>query len=336
MTNINLHTDSVQFLKTFNERAEKELHGRRLCDLPIKEARSVIGKLLAPNTDEATAVPLPKLNVDISNSIINYEHDNDNIHLSIRIYAPREHDHKLPVMLYFHGGGFAFGDAGLIDFGCQYLAANLPCRVISVDYRKSPDFKFPTAHNDAYLATLYVAEHPEEFKSNGTIFVGGDSAGGNLATSVCHIAKIKQEFNVSFQLLIYPWTNLNNNSPSFNTLAHGFYLELETINWMSRLYTNNEDEKNYPYASPLLREDFSNLPPAFVVIGTADPIHDDAVAYYNELIRAGVDAKLMELEGILHDFCALPTFYHQVIDVFELATRQIKTEMSKLTQGTVS
>ena len=332
MNEIKLHPDSTIFLNKFYKRAEKELHGRRLCDLDINEARNVIGKLLAPNDDEATAVSMPKLNVAVGESTIKYEHNKETVTLPIKIYAPRDHDHELPVMMYFHGGGFALGDAGLIDFGCQYLAEHLPCRVVSVDYRKSPEFKFPTAHNDAYLSTLYVSEHPEEFKSNGIIYVGGDSAGGNLATSVCHIAKMEQKFNVSFQLLIYPWVNLNNNSPSNESLAHGFYLELETLNWMSRLYANTEDDKNNPLASPLMREDFSELPPALVVIGTADPIYDDAIAYYEELKRAGVEAQLMELDGILHDFCALPTFYHQVFDVFALATRQIKAATSDVTQ----
>lgn len=323
MTGVKLVKDSQHFLEVFTQRAGKELGKLKLSELQIDQARKKIAKLLAPDED-SQRINLPEFNVKIKKTSITYTIHDRAFKIPVRVYSPQTHSGKLPIMMYFHGGGFALGDNGLIDFGCQYLAEHVPCQVISVDYRKSPEYKFPTAHYDAYFTTKYVAEHFQEFNGNGLLAVGGDSAGGNLAASVCHMAKASGAFGIAFQLLLYPWVDLHNNSESDKRLARGYYLEVETLNWMAKLYTSSDDDIDIPLASPLLRPDFANLPPALVVIGTADPIHDDAKAYHDKLVKAGNKSTFKDLEGILHDFCALPTFFESVQDTFKLSVEHFK------------
>jgi acetyl esterase len=323
MSGVKLDKDSQYFLDVFNQRANKELGNTKLSQLQVDQARKKIAKLLAPDED-TNRIKLPDCDVKIKKTSITYSIHDRSFKIPVRIYSPQNNKEKLPIMMYFHGGGFALGDNTLIDFGCQYLAENTPCHVIAVDYRKSPEYKFPTAHYDAYFTTLYVAEHFNEFNGNGILAVGGDSAGGNLAASVCHMARASRAFDISFQLLLYPWVDLNNNSESDKRLSHGYYLEVETLNWMTNLYVSTADDIHNPLASPLLRSDFSELPPSLIIIGTADPIHDDAKEYHEKLLKAGNNSTFKSLDGILHDFCALPTFFHAVQDTFKLAKEHFR------------
>lgn len=316
MAKVILNKDSERFLKTFSDRASKNLNGKKLTELVPEEARRVFSRLVAPIEGK-----LKPLDVSAENKTIITD---DGARINVRFYKPARAAGKLPILVYFHGGGFVLGDLDFLDYTCRFLADGSQCIVASVDYRLAPEHKFPTAHNDAYFVTKYIYNHPEEFSGNGLLAIGGDSAGGNLAASVCHMAKKSQEIKIQFQLLFYPWVDLNNKTKSDKTFEKGYFLELDTLNWMREQYLSKSGDKKDPIANPQLQKDFKGLPPALVIIGEDDPIHDDAKMYYEKLVDAGVDAQYAEFGGILHDFCALPSHYEAAQLAYDMACDKLK------------
>lgn len=310
-----LNKDSQRFLDVINERAAQVLQGHTLADLPIEKARVAFTQLVAPIPGK-----LKNIDVNIENRSVTY----DEITVPVRVYKPANASGALPILVYFHGGGFVFGDPDFLDYTCRFLADGSHCMVVSVDYRRAPEHKFPAAHNDAYFVTKYIHDHAEEFNGNGIIAVGGDSAGGNLAASVCHMAKDSKAFNIVFQLLFYPWVELSNKTASDKKFKKGFYLELDTLNWMREQYLDKKADAKNPIANPQLQKDFRGLPPALVINGEDDMIHDEAKMYYEKLVAADVDAQFAEFGGVLHDFCALPSHYEAAFLAYDMACEELK------------
>jgi acetyl esterase len=312
-----LNNDSQIFLKTIGERAPQIFKTKGLTELPPSEGRESFAKLLAPPANSS----LPVLNIKTSNKTLQIE---EHVHIPVRVYTPANTSGGLPVIVYFHGGGFVFGDLNFLDYTCGALAEKSQCIVVSVAYRLAPEHKFPAAHDDAWLATKYVWEHPKDFGGNGVVAVAGDSAGGNLAASVCHKAKANPAVKIAFQLLFYPWVDMNNTTASDQKFGKGYFLELTTLTWMREQYLGTDAATTDPVANPQLQTDFTGLPPALVVIGECDPIHDDAKLYYEKLVKAGVPAQFIEFGGILHDFCALPAYYEAAFDALGAASSELK------------
>lgn len=307
--------DSENFIKCLNERAKSALNGENLLELSPEKGRTAFNKLIAP-----IAGKLKSIEVFTENKELKL---NDGT-VKVRVYKPQKSSKNLPVLIYCHGGGFVFGDLDFLDYTCRYLCEGADCIVVAVDYHQAPEYKFPTAHNDCYEVTQYVAKHPEDFGSNGKIAVGGDSAGGNIAASICHRAKNHKELNICFQLLYYPWVDLNNTMPSDKTYESGYFLETATLHWMREQYLSKEEDKKDPIANPQFQNDFKNLPSALVIAAECDPIHDDAKRYYEKLVEAGVDAQFIQFGGILHDFCALPSHYNAALCAFSASVQALK------------
>lgn len=316
METVVLNKDSTRFLKTVENRASTVLHGKDLLQLPADEARLAFNKLVAPIAGKLTPI-----DCKVETKYVTY---NGQTKIPVRLYVPKQAKEPLPILVYFHGGGFVFGDPDFLDYTCRALADGTQCVVASVDYRRAPENKFPAAHDDAYHVTKYIYEHPKEFYGNGTLAVGGDSAGGNLAASVCHLAKESKEIDIVFQLLFYPWVDLNNTTESDKKFAKGYFLEVNTLDWMRKQYLNNASDQKNPIANPQLQKDFKGLPPALVIIGEDDPIHDDAKMYYEKLVKADVDAQYAEFGGVLHDFCALPSHYEAALLAYDMACDELK------------
>lgn len=274
------------------------LGGKLLSNLPLNKAREVFKQLLAPNDN------LPTLNIDITNTAFSY----DGITIPMRVYRPCNENY-LPAMIFFHGGGFVFGDLDFIDYACMLMADKSQCVVISVEYRKAPEFKFPCAHNDCYQAVKYIQNNANSFGCNGVIAVGGESAGGNLAASICHMAKKTRDVEISFQVLYYPWLNLANNYHSARKFYKGYLLEVPALNWMRELFLSANKEIDNMTANPLLQDNFIKLPPTLIINAECDPIRDDGKLYFEKLNEAGVEAQYIEFGGTLHGFFATPWFY---------------------------
>ncbi|KTC68060.1 alpha/beta hydrolase [Legionella birminghamensis] len=314
-----INTDSSNFIKLLGERAAAALDGQNLLEMAPDEGRKAFNKLIAAVPDK-----LKPIEVNTEDRQINLA----DRQIKVRIYKPNKESSNLPALIYCHGGGFVFGDLEFLDYTCRFLSKAANCLVVAVDYRRAPEHKFPAAHNDCYDVIRYVQKHAQEFGGNGKVAIGGDSAGGNIAASICHQAKKNKDVNISFQLLYYPWVDLNNTMPSDKTYESGYFLETASLHWMRKQYLGKPEDEKSPEANPQFQTDFKNLPPALVIAAECDPIHDDAKRYYEKLVEGGNKAQFIEFGGILHDFCALPSHYEAALLAYAASGQALKAALA--------
>jgi acetyl esterase len=220
----------------------------------------------------------------------------------VRIYTPPG-EGPLPVLVYYHGGGWVIGDLESHDGVCRTLAARSGALVVAVDYRLAPEHRFPAAVDDAYAALTWVADKIGDYGGDATrIAVGGDSAGGNLSAVVAQLAKQRGGPALRFQLLIYPAVDRFDDSPSMRDNALGPLLTRAWIEWFLGCYLTSPDDGLDPRVSPARTEDLSGLPAALVVTAEFDPLRDQGAAYAGRLREAGVDARLLPADGMIHGF----------------------------------
>ena len=228
------------------------------------------------------------------------------VQIPVRVYRPSLAT-DLPALMFFHGGGFVICNLDTHDRACRGLANASGCVVVSVDYRLAPEHKFPAAAEDAYSATRYVAEHASEFGIDASrIAVGGDSAGGNLATVVAMMARDRGAPALKFQLLIYPVTDFTEHvTQSERDYGHGHFLDEELMDWFADQYFATTADRHLPYGSPSKASDLRGLPPAMVITGECDPLRDQGEAYADKMRSAGVSVVLKRYEGMIHPFVSL-------------------------------
>ena len=227
------------------------------------------------------------------------------VQIPVRVYRPTL-EQDLPALVYFHGGGFVICNLDTHDRLCRNLANASGAVVVSADYRLAPEHKFPAAAEDAYAATCYVAEHAAEFGVDpNRIAVGGDSAGGNLATVVALMARDRGGPSLKFQLLIYPVVDIDDDSPSMREYGHDHFLTRESMDWFIESYIGREEDRRSPYASPWYASDLRGLPAAMVITAECDPLCDQGEAYARKLQSAGVPVVLKRYEGMIHPFFSL-------------------------------
>jgi acetyl esterase len=192
----------------------------------------------------------------------------------------------LPVLVYFHGGGWVIGDLDTHDTLCRELANASGCAVVAVDYRMGPEHRFPAAVDDCIAATYWVARHARALGLDPTrLAVGGDSAGGNLAAVVAQAARDAGDLPIAFQLLIYPATDMRRGAASHTSNGQGYLLTRDTIDWFHDHYITDPAHDLDWRASPLLREDLRDLPPAFVLMGKVLDEANTAVALCSASLR---------------------------------------------------
>jgi len=228
--------------------------------------------------------------------------------IPIRLYHPQS-DEPLPVVVYFHGGGFVIGNIATHDTTCQRLAAGVPAVVVSVDYRLAPEHHFPAAIDDCDAATKWVAAHAAELGGDPTrLAVAGDSAGGNLAAVVARRARDAGGPAIAFQLLVYPVTDLTSSLPSYVENATGYLLEATTIVWFYDHYLDGADPRQAD-ASPFFVDDLAGLPPALVLTAEFDPLRDEGEAYAERMRDAGVAVTTSRYDGMIHGFYGLDSIF---------------------------
>jgi acetyl esterase len=172
-----------------------------------------------------------------------------------------------------------------------------------VDYRLAPEHKYPAAVEDAYAATRYIAEHAPEFGVDpNRIAVGGDSAGGNLATVVALLSRDRGGPRLKFQLLIYPLVDFYDESPSMQQYAEGYFLTRAGMDWFRESYLPSREAGLEPSASPMKATSLQGLPPAMILTAECDPLRDQGEAYARKLQAAGVAVDLKRYEGMIHPF----------------------------------
>jgi len=248
------------------------------------------------------------------------------IQIPARLYRPlgSAPEEKLPLLVFFHGGGWTVGDLDSYDVLCRALANKARCAVISVDYRLAPEHPFPAAVDDAYAATLWAQQHAEELGVDAArIAVGGDSAGGNLATVAAILARDRGAPRIMFQLLVYPATDQCSERPSQRQFGRGYLLDLEAISYFQHKYLRHARDYHDWRASPLLRQDLAGLPPALIITAGFDPLLDDCVAYADHLRAAGVAVEHHCFEGMVHGFLTLGKMFTASGEAVDLAARAL-------------
>ena len=228
--------------------------------------------------------------------------------IPLRLYRPLHPgtDAPLPVLVYFHGGGWVIGDLDTHDTLCRQLANGSGCAIVAVDYRMGPEHRFPTAVDDCIAATAWVRREAESLRLDpDRLAVGGDSAGGNLAAVISIAARDAADVAIRYQLLIYPATDMRRNTPSHTTNGEGYLLTRDTIAYFLGHYITDPRDHLDWRASPLLHTDLSNLPPALVLTAGFDPLRDEGLAYAVALTKAGNRATSVCFERQIHGFITM-------------------------------
>lgn len=229
--------------------------------------------------------------------------------IPVRIYTPYGVAGRgaVPVVVYFHGGGWVIGSLASHDAVCRGIAAASGCIVVAVDYRLAPETPYPGAVEDAMAATRWVASSARRFGGDAArLAVAGDSAGGNLAAAVTLIAKAEGSPEIGFQALVYPVTDFNFETPSYHENAEGYLLTRAAMEWFWGHYLANPADGLAPTASPLRAPSLAGLPPALVITAEFDPLRDEGNAYARRLAEAGVAVEHLEWPGQIHGFFGNP------------------------------
>lgn len=228
--------------------------------------------------------------------------------IPLRLYRPLGSSETalLPVLVYYHGGGWVIGDLDTHDTLCRELANGAGCAVVAVDYRMGPEHRYPAAVDDCIAATRWVYSHASELNLDATrLAVGGDSAGGNLAAVVSIAARDAGDLPIAYQLLIYPATDQHRNAPSHTSNGRGYLLTTETMDYFTGHYIADPTQYKDWRASPLLHTDLARLPPALVLTAGYDPLRDEGVAYAEALTAAGNRASYVCFERQIHGFITM-------------------------------
>lgn len=223
----------------------------------------------------------------------------DGSSITIRIYKPKA-TKVLPVIVYYHGGGWVINDINTSHESCVQLAYETEHIVVSVDYRLAPEYKFPTPLYDAFDAFEWVVNHYYTLGATKEISVAGDSAGGNLAAAVSILAA-EQAISVKSQLLLYPVVELSYDRQSYFSYGSGFGLNRDVMKWFGEHYITSGDDANNPLISPLLTES-KDIPPTFIVAAQYDVLYDEAVLYKEKLEKAGIPVQFYKAEGLVHSY----------------------------------
>jgi len=246
-----------------------------------------------------------------------------------RVYQPAgaAPDELLPVLVYFHGGGFVIANLDTYDASCRALANAAGCIVASVAYRQAPEFPFPTAVDDAYAATQFflggtgaIGGDPER------VAVAGESAGGNLATVVCLRARDEGGLMPIHQLLVYPLVTFAPTGESLESIeqfANAAPLNAAALDWFGGFYLSTPEDAANPYASPLDAEDLSGIPPATIILAEIDPLQSQGRVYAEALEAAGIEVSMHFYEGVTHEFYGMTAVVDKAAEAVEVSASEL-------------
>ena len=272
--------------------------GPPIYTLTPSDARNVLSGL--------QTAPIEKLPSEVENKTIP---GGPNGEISIQIVKPQGTSNEiLPVVMYFHGGGWVLGGFDTHERLLRELATRANTAIVYVNYTLSPEAKYPTALEEGYTATKWIAENGETLNLDSSrIAIAGDSAGGNLATAIAFLAKERGGPPITFQLLFYPVTDASFDTPSYSKYQEGFFLTREGMKWFWDNYLSNDTNRKEPTVSPLQAsvEQLKGLPPTLIIVGENDVLRDEGEAYAHKLMQAGVPTTATRYLGTIHDFVML-------------------------------
>ncbi|WP_028549627.1 alpha/beta hydrolase [Paenibacillus sp. UNC451MF] len=242
----------------------------------------------------------------------------------VRMYRPTEHN-TLPVIMFYHGGGFVFNRIDDYDPMCSKLAAATGYAIVSVDYHLAPEYTFPVPVDEALYAAEWVYENAESLRVNAEkMVVSGESVGANLAAVVAQQAHKNGLPTISYQILLCPLTDWAGAYESKQAYGSGYFLTSELLNYCANHYLNDDGDKTNPLASPLFGET-EGLPPALIVTAEYDPLRDEGEQYGQKLIESGVKVTLKRYEGMIHLFYAMTDVFEDGHDVYTLIEKELRT-----------
>ena len=242
----------------------------------------------------------------------------------VRVYRPVLNE-VLPCLVFFHGGGWVIGDLETHDNVCRYLALHTRCVVVAVDYRLAPEHPFPAALDDCYVATCWVAANGEKLGIDiDKIAVGGDSAGGNLAATVCLKARQLDGPVLVHQLLVYPVTDTALDTASYVENAEGYSLTRDLMHAFWQHYIGDQPRNN-PMMAPLHAQDLAGMPSATVITAEFDPLRDEGEAFGEKLKTAGVATTIKRYDGMIHGFFHMQDALKAGRTAMLLAATELKT-----------
>jgi acetyl esterase/lipase len=245
--------------------------------------------------------------------------------ITVRTYSPGGRGPH-PVLVYYHGGGWVIGDLYTHDGLCRSLANAARCVVASVGYRLAPEWKYPVAAEDSYAALRWVETHAIRLGLDPRrVAVGGDSAGGNLATVVSLMARDQGGPGLVHQVLIYPVTDNDLNTRSYVENASGYVLTREGMRWFWNHYLADSRQGLEPHASPLRAPTLAGLPSALVITAECDPLRDEGEAYAARLRDAGVPVTVTRYGGMFHGFVRMT----RILDKARTALDEIAGSLQK-------
>ena len=241
----------------------------------------------------------------------------------IHLYTPPG-EGPFPILVYFHGGGFVIAETKDYDASPRALAEGAEAIVVAVDYHRAPEHKFPAAPTDAYAAYRWVREHAAEFNGDPLqIAVGGESAGGNLATVVSMMARDRNEEMPLHQLLIYPVVDNDMTRESYRINATAAPLNKAMMAWFFGHYASPRDALN-PYALPLKAGSLADLPDATVITAEIDPLRSEGKAYAARLLASGVSVAQRDYAGVTHEFFGMGAVVPAALDAQRFAIQNLK------------
>lgn len=280
--------------------------------MSIEELRQASEHQLSPVTERLFGGKLIELH-QVVNLTVRGRHGN----VPIRIYYPSAQA-NLPIVLYMHGGGWVYGNLQVGDRLCRRISQDAGAVVVSVDYKLAPFFKYPTAVEDCYDVLFWMTQNLSDLNADpGKVTVMGDSAGGNLATVLCLMAKEQNYLSIAKQVLIYPVTSGQLDRPSVAENADAPVLTRERMQFFIDSYARDTRDLKDAYFSPLLAKNLSNLPPALIVTCEYDLLHDQGEAYARRLKEAGNSVKLIDYPGTIHGFLSFPPFCKEASPAFK-------------------
>ena len=271
--------------------------GKQLYEMPYEEARQVLESLQAAD--------VRKLPADFEDTVLPTGPTGS---VPVRIYRPKGSRGHLPVVMYFHGGGWILGSKNTHDRLVRDLVNGTNAAFVFVTYTPSPEAQFPIPNEQAYAATKYIAEHGSQYGlDSNRLAIAGDSVGGCMTAVVAQLAKERGGPNIRYQVMFYPVTDGTMSQASHEQFANGPWLTRKTMEWMWDAYAPNKADRKKREAAPLnaTLDQLRGLPPALLIVDENDILRDEGEEYARKLMQAGVEVTPLRVLGTVHDFALL-------------------------------